>query len=207
MHRLVFFDDDGTELAEFEKIVKDDYDCKLVLWEGDYRKLSRIREPDIFVSDLYLPGPAGNKKLTAEERKIAKEALTKVGRQFRQLAADQSLDDKARLKKTMKTIDRAYGALKLQWSPMGQSPDYGVALFTEVKARYPNVPFVFYSRKITPEDVIRVLKEGAVDAIPKGALGKHEVLARLVRAQEIFHGPEAQRIRSQGLNANVTLKR
>jgi len=93
----------------------------------------------------------------------------------------------------------------LQWNAMGQSPDYGVELFAKLKERYPNVPFVFYSRKITPEDVIRVLKEGALDAIRKGALGKHEVLARLEKAQEIFHGSEAQRIRNRRLNANVTL--
>ena len=207
MRNLVFIDDDPTELVAFEKIVREDYHCKTVEWPGEESKLLEGPVPDIFVSDLYLPGPDGNKDPAADERRGAKKAATEVGERFRQLFANQSLDDKERLQETMKTIDAAYDALKLQWTAMGQSPDYGVELFARVKERYPNVPFVFYSRKITPEDVIHVLQEGAVDAIRKGALGKHEVLARLVRAQEIFHGSEAQRTRNQGLNANVTLIR
>jgi len=43
---------------------------------------------------------------------------------------------------------------------------------------------VFYSRKITPEDVTAVLEAGAVDAIRKGALKPEELLARLAVAQE-----------------------
>jgi hypothetical protein len=53
----------------------------------------------------------------------------------------------------------------------------GVAVFAKVKNYYPEVPFVFYSRKITPEGTIRVLKAGVVDAIRKGALQKEQVLA------------------------------
>jgi len=205
MRHLVFIDDDRTELVAFKKIVGQDYHCKTVEWPGEKSKLFEGPVPDIFVSDLYLPGPDGNKDPTAKEGRDAKKAATHVGERFRQLFANQSLDDKGRLQETMRTIDSAYDALKLQWNAMGQSPDYGVELFAKLKERYPNVPFVFYSRKITPEDVIRVLKEGALDAIRKGALGKHEVLARLEKAQEIFHRPEARKIRTQGLNVNLTL--
>jgi DNA-binding response OmpR family regulator len=35
--------------------------------------------------------------------------------------------------------------------------------------RHGGVPVAFYSRKISPEDVVRVLKAGAVDAIRKGS--------------------------------------
>jgi DNA-binding NarL/FixJ family response regulator len=58
---------------------------------------------------------------------------------------------------------------------LGQSPDHGVALLARLKVSHPAVPFVFYSRKITPEDVIRVLRAGAADAIRKGALEEEEV--------------------------------
>ena len=44
----------------------------------------------------------------------------------------------------MKAIADAYGMLRLQWGALGQSPDHGVALLTKLKARYPEVPFVFY---------------------------------------------------------------
>jgi DNA-binding NarL/FixJ family response regulator len=74
----------------------------------------------------------------------------------------------------------------------------------KVKAQCPEVPFVFYSRKITPEDVIRVLKGGAIDAIRKNALTKDEVLARLETAQEIYQGGNAPIFRTQGLNINIT---
>jgi DNA-binding response OmpR family regulator len=99
----------------------------------------------------------------------------------------------------------AYAMLKLQWSVLGQSPDYGVAVFAKVKAQDPEVPFVFYSRKITPEDVIRVLKAGAFDAIRKDAFRNDELLVRLKTAQEICQRGDVQTIRAQGLNVNSTI--
>ena len=105
----------------------------------------------------------------------------------------------------MNAIADAYDMLKLQWSALGQSPDHGVSLLTRLKARYPEVPFVFYSRKITPEDVIRVLRAGATDALRKGALKDEEVLVRLAAAQEIHLREDAQSIRARGLNVNATV--
>jgi len=128
-----------------------------------------------------------------------------VAERFSGLYADSSLDDKARLQETMKVIADAYGMLRLQWSALGQSPDHGVELLTKLKARFPEVPFVFYSRKITPEDVIRVLRAGAADAIRKGALNDEEVLVRLAAAQEIHRTEDAQGIRARGLNVNATI--
>lgn len=66
------------------------------------------------------------------------------------------------------------------------------------------MPFVFL-RKITPEDVIRVLRAGAADAIRKSALKDEEVLARLAAAQELHRRKDAQTIRALGLNVNVTI--
>jgi DNA-binding NarL/FixJ family response regulator len=161
--------------------------------------------PDIFASDLYLPSASGDATPTAAQREEAARAATKVGESFSGLYSDPSLDDKARLQKTMKAITDAYEVLRLQWSALGQSPDHGVALLVKLKSRFPDVPFVFYSRKITPEDVTRVLRAGAADAIRKGALGDEEVLARLTAVQEIHRRADARSIRAHGLNVNATV--
>ncbi len=205
MRQLIFIDDDRTELDDFKKIVGNDYEYVTIHWPDEETKLWSVPVPDIFVSDLYLPGPGGDKVPTAEERRLAGKAATEVGERFCQLFASQNLDDKGRLKETMRIIDAAYGALKLQWNTLGQSPDHGVELFKKLKNRYANVPFVFYSRKITPEDAVRVLRAGAADAIRKGAFGKHEVLARIDNAQQIFHATDGQKLRALGMNVNLTL--
>jgi DNA-binding NarL/FixJ family response regulator len=107
----------------------------------------------------------------------------------------------------MAAITRAYALLKKQWTGLGQSPGYGIALLAKVKAHYPTVPFVFYSRKITPEDVVCVLQAGAFDAIRKGALNNEEVLARIASAHEIYRRANTRRIRARGFNANITAER
>jgi DNA-binding NarL/FixJ family response regulator len=94
---------------------------------------------------------------------------------------------KARLQDTVRLITYAYEELlRPQWEALGQSPDNGIALLQQVSERFPEVPFVFYSRKINSEDAIKVLKAGAVDAIRKGVDPK-ELLARLRDAQR-FRG-------------------
>ena len=65
---------------------------------------------------------------------------------------------------------------------MGESPDHGVVMIQQCRKLFPGVPFIFYSRKITPEDMVCVLKEGAVDAIRKGAFTDDEVRTRLAEA-------------------------
>jgi DNA-binding NarL/FixJ family response regulator len=128
-----------------------------------------------------------------------------VAGRFSDLYADPYWDDKRRLKETMKAIAAAYAMLEQQWRALGQSPDHGIALCKKVRERHPNVPFVFYSRKITPEDVINVLQAGAVDAIRKGALNPTLVLARLAKAQELYDRADVESLRSQGFNVNITV--
>lgn len=98
--------------------------------------------------------------------------------------------------------------LDRQWKAMGQSPENGIRLLAFLRAhpRYGGEPVAFYSRKISPEDVVRVLKAGAVDAIRKGS-SKEEVLQRLARAQEIYRSKGAEDVVKSGLNVNVTLSR
>ena len=205
MRRLVFIDDDKTELDVFRGVVGGVYDYTTVHWPHESAKLFSSPPPDIFVSDLYLPSPSGDTTPTAAQREEAARAAKQVAERFSGLYTDSSRDDKARLQETMKAIVDAYDMLKLQWSALGQSPDHGVGVLTKLKARYPEVPFVFYSRKITPEDVIRVLRAGAADAIRKGELKREEVLVRLAAAQEILYGEDAQSIRARGFNVNATV--
>lgn len=215
MRRLVFIDDDAKELDDFAKIVEDDYEYTMIHWPADEKKLFTVPGPDIFVSDLYLPRSAGDTKPSNDQVENAARVSRKVGEYFSGLYKDSSPGGKVRpregidqykhrLQETMKAINTAYELLKLQWSALGQSPDEGVRLLTELRRRFERVPFVFYSRKITPEDVIRVLRAGAVDAIRKGAFGKHEVLRRLTSAEEVCHRGDIQEIRLRGFNLNVT---
>jgi DNA-binding NarL/FixJ family response regulator len=204
MRRLVFIDDDNSELDGFREIVSGAYDYASVHWPGESSKLLAGPKPNIFVSDLYLPSSDGDKTPTDAERIAAENAAKQVGKAFSNLYADSMTTDKARLQKTMRAIAGAYAMLEMQWRALGQSPDYGVAVLAKVKAQYPDVPFVFYSRKIMPEDVIRVLKAGAVDAIRKDALTKAQVLARLETAQAIYQRGDVQTDRARGLNVNFT---
>jgi DNA-binding NtrC family response regulator len=204
MRRLVFIDDDETELKAFRDIVGGSYEYETVHWPRESAKIFRGPKPDIFVSDLYLPSLDGDRIPTDLDKRGAAEAAKAVGESFSSLFSDATTDDKARLQRTMKAIDAAYDMLKLQWNALSQSPNNGVALLVKVKAQHPQVPFVFYSRKITPENVVQVLKAGAVDAIRKGALKPEEVLDRLETAQKIFQWDDIQMIKAKGLNINFT---
>jgi DNA-binding NarL/FixJ family response regulator len=183
MLRLTFIDDDETELMAFQKIVGEDYDYATIHWPRESSKLHVELPPDIFVSDLYLPARSGDKVPTAEQVQGGREAAEQVSAHFSMLYENGSGEHKARLQETMKAISEAYQMLQLQWEALGQSPKNGFALLTQLKARYPNVPFIFYSRKVTPEDVTAAMDLGADDVIRKGALTDEEVLSRLATVQ------------------------
>lgn len=204
MRRLVFIDDDKTELDDFGRIVTGKYEYTSVHWPTESEKLFTVASPEVFVSDLYLPPRSGDSAPTDLQRTAAAKQANQVADRFSRLYADPTVDDKARLKETMKVIFAAFEMLELQWRALGQDPNHGIELLTQLKARYPNVPVVFYSRKITPKDVIRVLQAGAVDAIQKGALANEEVLVRLARAYEIWRREDVQSLSARGINVNVT---
>lgn len=200
MPRLVFIDDDKTELDAFRGVVAAEYEYITIHWPNESARLFAMSAPDIFVSDLYLPSPTGDSVPTEAQRYEAAENAIKVADRFSHLYS-RPLDDKARLQETMGAIVDAYAMLRLQWVALGQSPDHGIALFKKMKSQYPHTPFVFYSRKITPEDVIRGLQAGAVDAIRKGALNNDQVLVRLATAREIYRRKNGRTLP----NVNVTL--
>lgn len=208
MKRLVFIDDDQTELDKFRAIVDGPYEYEPMQWPRDKARLFSIAAPSIYVSDLYLPPSSGDAAPTQAQRDEAKKAAQQVAERFSALYAGPSRTDKERLQETMKAIGDARCVLDLQWAGMGQSPDNGIALCERVRERHPDVPFVFYSRKITPEDVIRVLRAGAVDAIRKSALDPTailEILDRLASAQKLYAREDIEGFRAQGFNVNITV--
>ena len=68
MRRLVFIDDDKTELDDFGRIVEGEYDYAKIHLPFEAEKLFSGTAPDIFVSDLYLPRQS---ELLAREKCIA----------------------------------------------------------------------------------------------------------------------------------------
>jgi DNA-binding NtrC family response regulator len=204
VRQLVFIDDDQSELVEFRAIVAGHYECRTVHWPREADELFSHPAPSIFVSDLYLPPRSGDVDPTPTQREEGASTARAVAGQFLELYADSSREDKVRLKATMGTILAARGLLDQQWHALGQSPRNGIALLTELKTRYPDVPFVFYSRKITPEDVVDVLRAGAVDAIRKG-VPEREVLERLANAQELYRRDDIQAVRANRFNVNATI--
>ncbi len=212
MRRLVFVDDDNDEIDNMANLVEGSYAYLGLHWPQKRPENLVGEPPDIFVLDLYLP--PGHRQavddIPAEERRDQAVLAEDVADGFAKLyTADPPYSDKARLRETMKAIQRAYDPLlRRQWKALDQSPDNGLQLLRELRAhaRYGNVPVVFYSRKITPEDVVRVLQAGAVDAIRKGYPSddldaqRAWVLPRLERAQHVH-----QLGRALGLNVNTTL--
>jgi CheY-like chemotaxis protein len=209
MERLVFIDDDPAELESMREIAKAQYEYVPIRWPPQQPLEQTVGEPPaIFVLDLYLP-PAKNSALEEvpeHELTIQQESARNVADCFSNLYADLHDDPKRRLRRTMECLTRARELLDRQWRAMGQSPENGTRLLEFLRAhpRYGGVPVVFYSRKITPEDVVRVLKAGAVDAIRKG-FTKEQLLQRLTRAQEIYRSERAEGARKLGLNVNAAL--
>ena len=213
MRRLVFIDDDAEELKSMREIVQEEYDYIPLHWPNQRPTKELVGTlPDIFVSDLYLPArDSSEERIQNGQRLSQRQVASQIADHFGKLY-DLSLDDKELLRKTMDYLNDARKLLDMQWEALKQSPDNGLRLLADVKAgpEYGKVPFVFYSRKITPEDVIRVLQAGATDAIRKGypeskSEAKKLVLFRLDQAQKLHSLQEASKVRTLNLNVNVTL--
>ena len=180
-HHIVFIEDDEAEMATFGR-----------LYEGDQFELTGLciqtprsvlpplaqalgdRVPDLFVLDLFFPSvsdpPGGFTPDTVDD---ARARLTRVLRAAEELEG-MFLDDSA-LAKNDKELLRA-GSELVYWSQrmlrywcdvLGQSPSGGIALLLLLRAKYPGVPVVFYSRKAIVADVKAALAAGAVDVLIK----------------------------------------
>lgn len=117
MKRLVFIDDDQTELDAFRAIVDGPYEYEPMQWPRDKARLFSIAAPSIYVSDLYLPPSSGDATPTQAQRDEAREAAQQVAERFSELYAGLLRTDKERLQETMKAIGDARGLLDLQWTP------------------------------------------------------------------------------------------
>ena len=108
----------------------------------------------------------------------------------------------------MQCIMKGRELLDKQWKGLGQSPENGIELLRALKKHpaYGKVPFVFYSRKITPEDVVEVLKAGATAAIRKRRWkNRREFLNLLRQARTLHQSKRAKRARRLGMNVNTSL--
>jgi len=202
---LVFVDDDPEELESVRKLLGSKYDLQLVHWP-----LQRIsgRPPDIFVLDLYLPSAKmGEKQMSSEAIREQADQVQRIAANLPVLYSNHAHDGKRLLRETMTCLSELRKVLDAQVKALGQSPGNGLRLLASLKKRYPGVPVVFYSRKITPEDVVTVLKAGAADAIRKRALSSSQLIARLEQAQRLYGTSKALRLGRAGRNINVTLSK
>jgi DNA-binding NarL/FixJ family response regulator len=206
MDRLVFFDDDADELKAFGEIVRSHYEYLPFHWPKQ-KPDDILNPPDIVVLDLYLPPcdedqPPG----LPEEKPIRQKLLAEgVARCFSELYPEFASDAKRLLRETMSCLMRGRGLLDAQWKALRQDPQNGIELMKKIERKFKDVPVVFYSRKITPKDVLDVLEAGAVDAIQKGVLNDNDLLNRLDRAPKICRDPRASELKGKGLNVNVTV--
>ncbi len=209
---LLFVDDDEAERVAFRPIVEPEYEYVEVPWPPgrpfeEFISACRGGAPDIVVLDLYLPPEGGSapETITADELARQQAMMARAIDNLSRLYPNYKSKPKDLLRDTMRDLSKVRAVLDAQWQALGQSPDHGIALMQRLRARYPKVPVVFYSRKITPEDVTRVLAAGAADAIRKGVLTDENVRARLKRMREIYDSAEARGRHARGLNVNVTL--
>lgn len=211
MDRLVFIDDDEDELARVKDLVAGAYEFVQVHWPQEKPTEELIgRPPDLFVSDLYMP-PSEHRVDPADHCKEVLEAQAaragKIAERILRLYPGPR-HAKKRLKETMDCLNEGRGLLDAQCEELEQSPRYGLELFLGLRRSpiYRVVPFVFYSRKITPEDVEDVLAAGATAAIRKRDWKNPEKFLELLRrAQSVHRSALGEQARKLGLNVNTTL--
>lgn len=190
MPLLVFVDDDASERVSMQGIAsKGGYEYEAISWPppaaDPFAKL-KASPPDLFVLDLYLPPRNGSalERISREQSTVQSVMAGRIAQRFAKLYETSCAGrEKVLLKETMDCLLEARSLLDAQWGAMGQHPDNGIKLLQYLRKEFPHVPAVFYSRKITPENVLKALQAGAADAIRKSSLPDEELLSRLRRAQ------------------------
>jgi len=176
---VLFVDDDETELATFHRLYEGDrFQVTTVCAQFPRSALPAIERaleqevPDLFLLDLFFPvttdQPTGFTSDTAPGAHLAR--VMTATHELEAVFIDDEL-----LKRSGKELLRA-GSDLVFWSQkmlrhwcdvLGQSPTGGIALMTLLRAKFHEVPTVFYSRKATVADVKLALAAGALDVLIK----------------------------------------
>jgi DNA-binding NarL/FixJ family response regulator len=207
--KLLFIDDDPEEIKAIKPLVSAEFEFEGRSWPFDGQIEHVVGDiPDIFVLDLYLP-PAGGpaqEDISEAEMAVEQAIAERAGRRFAALYTNyEPKGGKRLLQQTMACLSIGRELLDRQWKAMGQSPKNGIELMRRLKELHPNVPIIFYSRKISPADVVDVMRAGAFDAIQKGSLTDERLRARLKSDIALFKSPAAGQARERREHFNVTL--
>jgi DNA-binding NarL/FixJ family response regulator len=207
--KLLFVDDDPEEIKTIRPLVEAEFDFEGRAWPFD-QPIKHVvgNAPDIFVLDLYLPptGEPAPEDISDEEMTVQQALAERASRCFSALYMNyEPKGGKKLLQQTMACLTIGRKLLDRQWNALKQSPKNGVKLMNRLKKLYPDVPVIFYSRKITPADVVDVMRAGAFDAIQKGSLTDERLRARLKSDIAFFRSSAAQQARKRGENFNVTM--
>lgn len=179
--RIVFVDDDPTEVATFMRLYHgSQFDVIPVTAENPHDgftsvvKALRESSPSLFVLDLYFPRsrkvPTGFGGLPEEDFQSITSGVSETRRALDSLdvSIKQAPNDGQRLLREAHAVVHRSRELLDRWChELGQSPQGGLDLLKALNGKYPNVPAVFYSRKATLRDAKQALAAGALDVVSK----------------------------------------
>lgn len=179
--RIVFVDDDPTEVATFMRLYHgSQFEVIPVTAGNPHDGLKSVVEalgesrPSLFVLDLYFPRsrdvPTGFGGLSEEDLQSITSGVGETRQAVDSLDAliKQAPDDGQRLLKEAHAVVHRSRELLDRWChELGQSPQGGLDLLKALQGKYPNVPAVFYSRKATLRDAKQAFAAGALDVVSK----------------------------------------
>ena len=153
---LCFVDDDADfEIPLFVEMFGGEFDLLTATKFEDCRAGAASRSgwlPDLVVLDMYLP--------TAD---VEEDALDRLRREPLSLPPDDGA-----IRRAWFNCLAARRRLHSVLSAWHQGPEGGIALAGQVHGQWPRAPIVFYTRKATPEDVLRCMRQpGVADVIRK----------------------------------------
>jgi len=153
--RVCFIDDDDRfEIPLFRKVFGGDFDLITATTWGRCRQQIRQRDtfdPQLFILDMHLP-----------YRRPDNGKVKRLARKPLQLRGDQGQLRQAFINHTL-ADDRLRELIRAH----GQGFQGGLRLMRTIKASYPQVPVVFYTRKATLAEAILAIAAGAADVVRK----------------------------------------
>ena len=197
---IVFVDDDEAELTTFRRLYEGDrFQVTTVCAQFPRSALPAIEQalgqdiPDLFALDLFFPvtsdQPAGFTHETSPEARAHLGRVMTATQELEGMFFDEEMLERRGKELLRAGSDLVFWAQKMlrHWCDvLGQSPSGGIALMRLLRAKFRDVPTVFYSRKATVSDVKLALAAGALDVLIKPhrsienseAVHLREILAR-----------------------------